>query len=161
MINQLLSSCFLFLSEEYEKEINETTKQFNKDQIEIERLKLDIVFKTDETKKLQNDLNDFAEAKKRCNQLEEKLNLEVRNSQYLQNKILQLEQEMMNLTRNSTKQNDSERLVDNLKEMIREQINTKTTAIIDIEEYKLKVCVRLTTLTGIINDFLYRFMNCK
>jgi hypothetical protein len=69
-------------------------------------LKLDLTFKSDETKKLQNDLHGFSDTRTKCNQLEEKLSLEIRNSQFLQNKILQLEQELMNITKNSNKQED-------------------------------------------------------
>lgn len=94
-------------SEEYEKEINETTKQFNKDQIEIERLKLDLMFKTDETKKLHNELHEYSEYKTKCNHLEEKINMELRNNTFLQNKILQLEQELLNANRNSNRDENS------------------------------------------------------
>ncbi len=94
------------LREDYEKEIHETTKQFNKDQIEIERLKLDLAFKVEEIRKLQNDLEDFADCKTKCYHLEEKLSLETRNSQILQNKNLQLEQELLIKTRNTNKQED-------------------------------------------------------
>ena len=69
-------------------------------------MKLDLTFKSDETKKLQIDLHGFSDTRTKCNKLEEKLSLEIRNSQFLQNKILQLEQELMNITKNSNKQED-------------------------------------------------------
>ena len=67
---------------------------------------MDLAFKMEEIRKLQNDVEDYSSSKTKCNHLEEKLSLEIRNSQFLQNKILQLEQELLNVSRNVNKQDD-------------------------------------------------------
>ena len=69
-------------------------------------MKLDLAFKVEEIRKLQNDLEDFSDCKTKCNHLEDKLSLETRNGQLLQNKNLQLEQELLIITRNTNKHED-------------------------------------------------------
>lgn len=130
-------------------------------------MKLDLAFKVEEIRKLQNDLEDFADYKTKCNHLEEKISLEIRNSQLLQNKNLQLEQELLNISRNTNKHDDlvankykiifsfnfiqlkcisrlllSDKMIENLKDVIKEQMFAKTSSAIDIEEQKLKVSER-------------------
>jgi hypothetical protein len=68
---------------------------------------LDLNFKSDENRKLQNELKEHSEFKLKYTQVEDKLNSEIRSNQMLQSKIDQLQQEMFNLLKIANRNEDT------------------------------------------------------
>ncbi len=68
---------------------------------------MDLNFKSDENRKLQNELKEHSEFKLKYTQVEDKLNSEIRSNQMLQSKIDQLQQEMFNLLKIANRNEDT------------------------------------------------------
>ncbi len=126
-------------------------KELTRTRIEAQNYKLDFELKTDEVNRLQKVINDMNELREKYYSTEQKLNNQTRINQNMQEKLTQLQNEliakgfeinMMSQSNQNEQSNDI--MIDNLKMIIQEQLLLKNAVSrTDIEDLKYKVRVNL------------------
>lgn len=122
-------------------------KELTRTRIEAQNYKLDFELKTDEVNRLQKVINDMNELREKYYSTEQKLNNQTRINQNMQEKLTQLQNEliakgfeinMMSQSNQNEQSNDI--MIDNLKMIIQEQLLLKNAVSrTDIEDLKYKV----------------------
>lgn len=130
----------------YENEISLLNKEIKKIEIELNNSHLDYRLKCDEINRLQRSITEFDELKERYIDTEHKLNMQIKASQIVQDKLHQLQNDLISkgltLETNLMSSNDSnyENIIDNLKFIIHENLNLRnSTTQNEIDELKFKV----------------------
>ncbi|RMZ96888.1 hypothetical protein BpHYR1_035867 [Brachionus plicatilis] len=131
----------------YENEISLMNKDIKKLEIELNSSRLDYRVKCDEIDRLQRSLVELDDLKEKYSDTEHKLNYQIKSSQHVQDKLHQLQNELIskgfandaNFISNSTDSN-YENIIDNLKYIIHEHLNLRNLSTQnEIEELRLKI----------------------
>jgi hypothetical protein len=117
--------------------------------IEAQNYKLDFELKTDEVNRLQKVINDLNELREQFYATEQKLNMQTKMNQSMQDKLAQLQNELVArgfeanvVEKPHSNHNDisNDNIIDNLKLIIQEQLFLKNASSRnDIEDLKFKV----------------------
>lgn len=131
----------------YENDISLMNKDIKKLEIDLNSSRLDYKVKCDEIERLQRSLVELDELKEKYSETEHKLSNQIKTSQHVQDKLYQLQNELIskgfandaNFISNSTDVN-YENIIDNLKYIIHEHLNLRNLSTQnEIEELRLKV----------------------
>lgn len=131
----------------YENDISLMNKDIKKLEIELNSSRLDYRVKCDEIDRLHRSLVELDELKEKYSDTEHKLNNQIKTSQHVQEKLHQLQNELIskgfanetNFISNSADTN-YENIIDNLKYIIHEHLNLRNLSTQnEIEELRLKV----------------------
>lgn len=128
------------------------TKELNRARVESKSYQLDLNLKFDEVNRLQKTTTDLSDLKEKFYATEQKLNAQLKKNQMMQDKLSQLQNELIakGLTSSevkTTNESTYENIIENLKFIIQEQFVLRTTnSQNDIDELKFKVNLNLKYL---------------
>jgi chromosome segregation ATPase len=139
----------LIKRESYENEINQLRKQVKQLELDSKKLEIDYSLKCDEASRLQRSLSEIDELREKCITCEQKLDYQVKTNKTMQEKLYQLQLELVSKMPNQPQQiipsaTDAsyESIIDDLKFIIHQQIAYRNPSpLADVEELKHKVYI--------------------